>query len=251
MANQSKLYGLIGFPLSHSFSQKYFTEKFEKEKIQNGAYKNFPLEKIEDFPQLLKAHPNLSGINVTIPYKEKVIPYLDELSPAAKEIGAVNTIKFKDGKLIGFNTDVIGFENSLQELISKSNTNPTAALILGTGGAAKAIAYVLAKNQIKFDYVSRKKGAHKLTYEELDRPKMDSIQLIVNTTPLGTYPITHRCPPISYNQLTDKHLLFDLVYNPEKTVFLKMGESQKCATQNGYQMLVLQAEASYEIWQKP
>ena len=250
MSTSKKLYGLIGYPLVHSFSKKYFTSKFEKENILESAYENFPLNSIETFPELLKNNPNLAGLNVTIPYKEKVIPFLDELDIAAEEIGAVNTIKFKDGKLIGYNTDVIGFESSLKAIMNKSGLNPTAALILGTGGAAKAIAYVLTKNQIAFDYVSRKSGPNKLTYEQLDRPKIDSIELIVNTTPLGTFPKVHRCPPLSFNQLTDKHLLFDLVYNPEKTVFLKMGEAQQCTIQNGFRMLELQAEAAYEIWQR-
>lgn len=248
MTTAKNLYGLIGYPLSHSFSYKYFAEKFERENIADSFYENFPLENIDAFPALLKAHPNLVGLNVTIPYKEKVIPFLDELSPAAKEIGAVNTIKFVDGKLVGYNTDVIGFETSLKAFFKRSENSPKAALILGTGGAAKAIAYVLKKNKITFDFVSRKKGTNKLTYEQVDRPKMESIQLIINTTPLGTYPDVHRCPPISYNHLNREHLLYDLVYNPEKTVFLKMGESQNAAIQNGYQMLELQAEASYKIW---
>jgi len=248
MATPKYLYGLIGYQLNYSFSKKYFAEKFEKEKIQDSHYDNFALENIDEFPALLKANPNLAGLNVTIPYKEKVISFLDKLAPAAEEIGAVNTIKFEDGKLIGYNTDVIGFETSLKAFFERTGIVPKAALILGTGGAAKAIAYVLKKNNISYDFVSRKKRAHKLTYEEIDRLKIENIQLIVNTTPLGTAPDVHRCPPISYNQLSDKHLLYDLVYNPDKTVFLKMGEAQKCAIQNGYQMLELQAEASYIIW---
>ncbi len=250
MPNLKKRYGLIGYPLGHSFSKNYFAEKFAKENISGNTYENFPLENIDAFPALIKNNPNLSGLNVTIPYKEKVIPFLDELKGAAKTIAAVNTIQFKAGKLIGHNTDVIGFESALADFFSKSGISPKHALILGTGGAAKAIAYVLDKKEIKYDYVSRKKGANKLTYEALDRPKIEEIQLIVNTTPLGTFPDIHRCPPLSYNQLSAKHLLFDLVYNPEKTVFLKMGESQKCAIQNGFRMLELQAEASYKIWQQ-
>ncbi len=251
MSEIKKLYGLIGYPLGHSFSKKYFAKKFEKEKIADSRYENFPLANIDLFPDLLKSHPNLAGLNVTIPYKEKIIPFLDKLNAPAKAVGAVNTIKFKNGKLIGYNTDIIGFDIALKDMMTNSGIIPKAALILGTGGAAKAIAYVLTKNQISFEYVSRKSGPNKLTYEQLDRPKMEEIQLIVNTTPLGTAPVTHRCPPLSYNHLSDKHLLFDLVYNPEKTVFLKMGVSQKSVIKNGFQMLELQAEASYKIWQLP
>ena len=257
MSNKKRQFTLIGYPLSHSFSQKYFTEKFEREQIINHEYFLSPLAQIEDFPKLLSAHPNLVGVNVTIPYKEKVLPFLDEISPEAKAIGAVNTIKIKDGKLKGFNTDVYGFEKSLLDLLTHLPTEKLGkqkkisvenALVLGTGGAAKAIVFILKKIGIKPILVSRKKGKGDLTYDDLDTIIFDECRLIVNTTPLGMLPNLEGCPNLPFHRINAKYYLYDLVYNPEKTVFLSRGESQGAAIKNGLEMLHLQAEKSWEIW---
>ncbi len=252
MSSNKRQFTLIGFPLSHSFSQKYFTEKFEREKITNHEYFLSPLEKIEDFPKLLSDHPNLVGLNVTIPYKEKVLPYLDEISAEAKAIGAVNTIKIKDGKLKGYNTDVYGFEKSLMDLLTRKQKNISVenALILGTGGAAKAVVFILKKLGIEPILVSRKKGKGDLIYDDLDTIIFDECRLIVNTTPLGMLPNIESCPNLPFHRMNAKYHLYDLVYNPEKTVFLKRGESQGAAIKNGLEMLHLQAEKSWEIWNK-
>jgi shikimate dehydrogenase len=238
-------FGLIGFPLSHSFSKGYFTEKFQKEKITDCQYDVFPLEKIEDFTELCEQHKNLTGLNVTIPYKEKIIPFLDELNEDAIEIGAVNTIKFIDGKKIGYNTDCYGFEMSLKPLLK---AHQTSALILGTGGASKAVEYVLKKLGISFQYVSRNKSEQSISYDELNENIVSSSSVIVNCTPLGMYPNVEIAPKIPYNFITNNHLLYDLIYNPEETLFLKEGKLRGAQTKNGLEMLYLQAEKSWEIW---
>lgn len=250
MPNNFRQFTLIGYPLSHSFSKKYFTQKFEKENIPHHEYFLSPLEKIENFPKLLFAHPNLAGLNVTIPYKEKVIPYLDEISEEAKAIGAVNTIKIKDGKLKGFNTDVYGFEKSLVDFLTKKEKQIVVknALVLGTGGAAKAVVFILKKLGINPILVSRKKEKGDLTYNDLDTIIFDKYRLIVNTTPLGMLPNLEGCPDLPFHRMNAKFYLYDLVYNPEKTVFLKRGESQGAAIKNGLEMLHLQAEKAWEIW---
>ena len=250
MSKQKRQFTLIGYPLSHSFSEKYFTQKFEREKIPNHTYSLSPLTSIEEFPKLIAANPNLVGLNVTIPYKEQVIPYLDEISEEAQAIGAVNTIKVEHGKLKGYNTDVYGFETSLLNFLQKENKKITVenALVLGTGGAAKAVVFILKKLGIDPILVSRRQKSGDLTYSDLDTPIFEECRLIVNTTPLGMLPNLDSFPDLPYNRLNKNFFLYDLVYNPEKTVFLKRGESQKAAIMNGLEMLHLQAEKSWEIW---
>ena len=243
------LFGLIGYPLSHSFSKKYFSDKFAKERIENCYYELFPLKIIEEFPELVSKFSNLKGINVTLPYKQKVIPFLDELDEGAMAVGAVNTIKVESGKLSGHNTDVYGFEKSLTQIIDKNQLkNIRQALILGTGGASKAVKYVLKKNGISFSIVSRKKEKGDFVYEDMGGEVLSKYQLIVNTTPLGMEPKTDGFPKLDYEQLNSNHFLFDLVYNPEKSVFLRKGQKQGCAIMNGLSMLYLQAEKAWEIW---
>ncbi|MBO9727851.1 MAG: shikimate dehydrogenase [Chitinophaga sp.] len=240
-----KIYGLIGYPLSHSFSKGFFKEKFEKEQITDCVYENFPIPGISGFTALWEQHPQLHGLNVTIPYKEVVIPFLDDLSKAAAQIGAVNCIHLKDGKKTGYNTDVIGFTKSLQPLLQPHHTQ---ALVLGTGGAAKAIMYALEQLNITYTVVSRQAGNGTITYDALDEATMAAHTIIVNTTPLGMYPKTDTFPEIPYQYLTARHLLYDLVYNPAETAFLQRGAAQGAAIKNGHEMLILQAEASWEIW---
>ncbi len=240
-----KLYGLIGYPLSHSFSKGFFAEKFKKEGILDCAYENFPLADIAEFPRLLEQQPALCGLNVTIPYKEAVLPWLDELSPAAEQVKAVNCIHFHEGKKTGFNTDVTGFKRSLQPLLKPHHTH---ALILGTGGAAKAVMFVLEELNIPFTVVSRQAQPGVATYDSLDKEVIAAHTIIINTSPLGMYPQTDTAPALPYNAITKHHLLYDLIYNPEKTLFLQQGEAQGAAIKNGHEMLVLQAEASWEIW---
>ena len=244
-----KKYGLIGFPLTHSFSKRYFTEKFETEKI-DSTYDNFEIDNISKFPGIINNNPELIGMNVTIPYKEQVIPFLNELNDAAKEIGAVNTVKIKQTDsgifLKGFNTDTYGFETSLKPLLKEHHKK---ALILGTGGASKALKYVLNKLGIEFISASIEElKENEIRYEDIDENMMKERLLIINATPLGTYPKTETFPNIPYEFITDKHLLFDLVYNPEVTVFLRNGLDKGAAIKNGYDMLLLQAIKAYEIW---
>jgi len=240
-----KQYGLIGYPLSHSFSKGYFAEKFLKENITDANYDVFPLEKIDDFTALYQNKENLIGLNVTIPYKQQVIPFLDELDETSANIGAVNTVKFTQGKRIGYNTDAYGFEMSLKPMLQSHHTN---ALILGTGGASKAVEYVLKKLGISFQYVSRNKSDHTISYEQLDEFIIHNSKLIINSTPIGMYPNVDVAPNIPYNAISEKHLLYDLVYNPEETLFLKKGKEKGAQTKNGLEMLYLQAERSWEIW---
>ena len=238
-------FGLIGFPLSHSFSKKYFTEKFLRESILNVSYELFPIENIDILPDLLRSEPLLCGLNVTIPYKQQVMPFLDELSPVVKEINACNCIKIENGKLIGYNTDVLGFEISLKK---KLKPHHKKALILGTGGAAKAVEFVLRKNGIDYLQVSRNKSDDAISYNELDNEILSSHHLIINTTPLGMFPEIDKAPPISYTKIRASHYLFDLVYNPSETLFLKHGRLLGADTENGADMLIDQAEASWDIW---
>ena len=240
-----KKYGLIGYPLSHSFSKKYFTEKFLNESITDASYELYPIADISALIGLLAEDPALVGLNVTIPYKEKVIPYLSELSPVVEAIGACNCIKISKGKLVGYNTDVIGFEKSLKK---KLRPHHTKALILGTGGSSKAVQFVLNNLGISYIKVSRRKTAETITYEEIDEALLSTHTLIVNTSPLGMFPNIEECPAIPYQFLTASHYLFDLVYNPPKTTFLALGEKMGAAIENGSEMLVDQAEASWEIW---
>lgn len=240
-----RLFGLIGFPLSHSFSKGFFTEKFEKEGITGCSYENFPIPDIDQFPALWQQNPELEGLNVTIPYKQAVIPFLDELSDAAKAIGAVNCVRLRNGKLKGFNTDVIGFRRSLEPLLKPHHTK---ALILGAGGAAKAVKFALQQLGIAFTVVSRKHYDGTISYATIDEEIMRSHPLIINTTPVGMYPNETDAPPIPYEFISGQHLLYDLIYNPAETLFMQHGESHCAEVKNGLEMLVLQAEASWEIW---
>ncbi|MHA7099908.1 shikimate dehydrogenase family protein [Roseivirga pacifica] len=244
-----RTFGLIGYPLSHSFSKKYFTEKFEKEGIENTVYELFPLETIDAFPELIKSTPNLVGLNVTIPYKQAVMPFLDELDPKAEAIGAVNTIKLENGKLKGYNTDYIGFKESLIKFVGP-NPMPQQALILGTGGASKAVQVTLEDLGISYQFVSRKSADNQLTYDEITSSPhhLATSSLIVNTTPLGMSPNIEGLPDLPYEQLTPNHFLYDLVYNPLITTFMKKGIDANCWVKNGLEMLHGQAEAAWKVW---
>ena len=240
-----RLFGLIGYPLTHSFSKDYFAEKFKREAIGDCRYENFQLAKITGLSKIIADHPELEGLNVTIPYKESVLSYLDEKNELVRETGACNCIKLVDRKLIGFNTDVIGFETSL---LAKLQPQHKSALILGTGGAAKAVEFVLKKNKIHFTYVSRKHLENSITYEQLTPALLQENKLIINTTPVGMYPNVNEVLPLPFEAITPKHFLFDLIYNPAQTPFLKKGEERGAVIQNGYEMLVCQAEQSWKIW---
>ena len=239
-----KQYGLIGKTLDHSFSKSYFENKFSTEHIQNASYSNFPIESIEEFKSLIKK-TSISGLNITIPYKTSIIPFLDELSEEAKSIGAVNTILFKNDQLIGYNTDYIGFHNAIKPFLKNTMEQ---ALILGTGGASKAVVYALEKIGIKCLCVSRFPNEQQLNYDQLNDLVLKHHLLIVNTTPLGTTPNINECPDIPYQFITEQHLLVDLVYNPEETLFLKKGRKNLANTLNGKSMLIHQAEEAWKIW---
>ena len=239
--------GLLGKNISYSFSKTYFKKKFEDESINDITYENFDIESIELFPSIIKNTKGLKGLNVTIPYKEQVIPYLDKINKKAKTIGAVNTIKVtKKGKLKGYNTDCYGFKNTLKPFVKKHHKN---ALILGTGGASKAIAFSLHEMGISYHYVSRKlKEGIDFTYDTLTESDIANHQIIVNCTPLGTFPDVDVCPKIPYQAITKNHILFDLIYNPDETKFLKLGKQNQATIVNGLNMLKLQAEKSWSIW---
>lgn len=243
-------FGLIGYPLSHSFSAGFFAKKFSEEHIIDAIYQNYPLESIDLLTDLITSNPKLTGLNVTIPFKEKVIPFLSELDETAQKVGAVNTIKFqrKQGilSLTGYNTDVYGFEESIKPHLESTHIK---ALILGTGGASKAVIYVLQKLNIKTDIVSRTSipGIYK-TYDELTIDDIFEHKVIINTTPLGMYPKLDQLPAIPYNNITSHHLLFDLIYNPLQTAFLSEGKKRGAKTINGLEMLHLQALKAWEIW---
>ncbi len=244
-----KQYGLIGYPLTHSFSKRFFSEKFEREQT-DAVYDNFEIADISELTQIIATHPDLTGLNVTIPYKEQVIPLLNDLDAAAATVGAVNTVKITringNIRLKGYNTDTWGFEMSLSPLLQSHHTD---ALILGTGGASKAIKYVL--NKLGIGYISasiEELKENEIRYEEIDETMMKSRLLIINATPLGTYPNVDTSPPVPHQWITEKHLLFDLVYNPEITRFMELGKARGATVRNGYEMLLLQAKKSYEIW---
>jgi shikimate dehydrogenase len=244
-----KKYGLIGYPLTHSFSKRFFTEKFETENIES-SYDNFEIDSIQKFPEIIRNNPELIGLNVTIPYKEQVIPFLNEMNDSAQEIGAVNTVKITRTStgvyLKGFNTDTFGFENSIKPLLKEYHKK---ALILGTGGASKALKFVLNKLGIEFISASIEElKDNEIRYDEVDEKMMAERLLIINATPLGTYPKTESFPAIPYEFITEKHLLFDLVYNPEVTQFMAKGKARGATVKNGYEMLLGQALRSYEIW---
>jgi len=240
-------YGLIGYPLSHSFSKTYFAEKFAKSNIRDCQYDNFPIASILEFPALIATQKDLRGLNVTIPYKQQVISFLHEMNEVVKKTGACNCIKIIDQKLYGFNTDVIGFEQSLLEYLQPHHRH---ALILGTGGAAKAVEYVLGKLGISYLHVGRTASVDNniLSYDRLDEKVISTHKLIINTTPLGTFPEIQTYPDIPYGFLSKEHYLFDLVYNPSLTIFLEKGQRQGAVIKNGYDMLILQAEESWRIW---
>ncbi len=248
-----KTYGLIGRSIGYSFSRKFFSDKFEKEGKNDHRYINFDFQSIDEFPAALKADPSIAGLNCTIPYKQEIMPFLDEIDDEAAAVGAVNTIKListSEGvKLKGYNTDVIGFENALKPLLASHHKK---ALILGTGGASKAIKYILSK--LGLDYVSasieKQLFEKELRYESIDQHLLEACLVVINATPLGTFPNVDSCPDIPYEFLTPDHVLFDLVYNPEVTRFMSYGNKIGATTKNGYDMLVGQAIASWEIWNR-
>lgn len=241
-------FGLVGKNISYSFSKGYFAEKFQNLNLVDYSYENLDFQNIEEFPKYIEQNPTISGLNVTIPYKETIIPYLDKLSKKASEIGAVNTIKItKSGKLKGFNTDYLGFKKSIEPLL---NSHHKKALILGTGGASKAIAYALKQLQIPYLYVSRTAVGETISYNQMDENTFREFQIIVNCTPVGTYPNTNLYPDFPYNYFTKNHIAFDLIYNPAETEFLKKAKEQGAVIKNGLEMLTLQAEKSWDIWGK-
>ncbi|AUS07158.1 shikimate dehydrogenase family protein [Pseudotamlana carrageenivorans] len=239
--------GLLGKNISYSFSRAYFKEKFENEGISDATYENFDIEDIKKFPDIIKNTPNLKGLNVTIPYKEAVMPYLGKINKKAKAIGAVNTIKItKKGKLIGYNTDYYGFKKTLEPFVKPHHKK---ALILGTGGASKAVAYSLKELGIEYAYVSRKLSNHvQFSYDTLTENDVKNHEVIINCTPLGTFPDINDCPHIPYQGISKNHILFDLIYNPEETTFLSRGKKNGATIINGANMLKLQAEKSWSIW---
>lgn len=245
-----KIYGLLGFPLTHSISAQYFSEMFFRENIHDCRYELFPLKDISGFESLIRKNADLKGLNVTIPHKESIIQYLTSVDNVAKEIGAVNTIKIIDNKNFishGYNTDAFGFEESLKPLLSN---NTQKALILGTGGASKAVAYVLKKLGIQHLFVTRarKNNSEYLIYNEITEEIISSHTFIINATPAGMFPEINTPPALPYHLLTKKHILYDLVYNPNETLFMKRGIEQRTLVKNGLEMLYLQAEKSWEIW---
>lgn len=246
--NKKLKYGLVGRAISYSFSRSFFAEKFKTENLPH-TYVNFDLQTIAELADILKTTPNLKGLNVTIPYKEEVIPTLNSLDKKARKIGAVNTIKITNNKKTkGYNTDYYGFKNSIKPLL---NQHHKKALILGTGGASKAVAYTLKKLKIKFEYVSRsKKEGVKFLYSDLTKDLITQYTIIINCTPIGTFPNVDACPDIPYNGITEHHILYDLIYNPKQTKFLSYGTDKKATTINGLEMLKLQAEKSWQIWNK-
>lgn len=239
-------FGLIGYPLGHSFSKAYFAAKFEREGIAGIEYANYPIETADELPDLIRTTENLRGLNVTIPHKQAVIPLLDELDTEAEAVGAVNTILIRgNGQTKGFNTDVYGFEQSLEPLLREHHQ---AALILGTGGAAKAVEYVMQKLGIATQYVSRTKRSGGLSYAEINRSVLADYRLVINTTPLGMSPHTDAAPDLPYEHFTDKHLAFDLIYNPAETEFMRRAKRSGATVKNGLEMLEKQAERAWSIW---
>ncbi len=247
--SQLKVFGLLGFPLGHSFSKKYFTEKFEKLGISEAnIYELFELSDIQQFPEFLKNQANIGGLNVTIPHKQVVMQFLDGLDVSAEKVGAVNVIKLlPDGKLIGYNSDYYGFKTSLEAFLKNVNSTHIKALVLGNGGAGKAVVAALKDLGIDYKTVSRTKSAENISYDEIPALIPD-YQLIINCSPVGTYPKSDQCPDIPYELLTPNHYLYDLVYNPIETLFLQKGKEQNAHTHNGLLMLHLQAEKAWEIW---
>lgn len=240
-----KRFGLIGKTLKHSFSKGFFEKKFSEQGITNCSYENFELPAISDFPSLIANNPELQGLNITIPYKEEVLQFLNSKNQIVESIGACNCIKIVNGELWGYNTDAIAFKNSLQKFL---DSHHKCALILGSGGASKAVQYALKELGLDFVIVSRHKKENQLGYEDVGEEAIQNHQIIINTTPLGMYPNIDQDPPIPYTALTSQHLLYDLTYNPPKTKFLQQGEAKGAQIVNGYEMLVAQAEESWRIW---
>ena len=235
-------FGLVGKRLSHSFSKDFFTQKFKKLNLKSHNYENYEIDNLNELRELIKKN-QLYGLNVTIPFKQEIIKYLDEIESNAKEINSVNTIKVKNNKLIGYNSDIQGFENSFIPIIGKRQK----AIVLGDGGASKAVQFVLKKNKIKFNLFSR---SGKKKFEDITNSNIISSQIIINTTPLGMYPDINTYPNIPYHALSSNHLIYDLVYNPEETIFIKKAKEKNCLVINGLEMLINQANISWEIWQK-
>lgn len=240
-----KEYGLIGHPLMQSFSKIYFEEKFASENIADASFHLFDIKTIEELKDVLNAHPHLKGFAVTIPYKQSVINFLDHISDEAKSIGAVNCVKIQQGQLAGFNTDVLGFAASFLPMLQQNKNN---ALVLGTGGASKAVQYVLRQNNIPFQLVSRKASATTITYDAVDETMMQEYNLLINCTPLGMVPNVESFPSLPYACATPQHIFYDLVYKPEETIFLKKGKENGVTIRNGFEMLIAQAEKNWEIW---
>lgn len=238
-------FGLLGYPLSHSFSQKYFTEKFQQLGLSDCVYENFSLSSIDQLKDVLTRYEDLDGFNITIPYKKQVLSFLHESTDAVKAMGACNCVRIEKGLLTGYNTDVAGFEQSLKPFLQPHHTK---ALVFGTGGASAAIVFVLKKLGIAYQFVSRTAATDTLTYEQLDEKILSTHQLLINTTPLGMYPDIEGSVDIPYQYLTAQHHLYDLVYNPAETKFLTQGKQRGATIQNGYEMLILQAEESWRIW---
>ncbi|MFP9116048.1 shikimate dehydrogenase family protein [Flavobacterium sp. RHBU_3] len=245
---KERIFGLVGRNISYSFSAGYFKKKFEKLKIESVSYRNFDIDEIDELPYILKNTKGIKGLNVTIPYKEEILPLLDKLSKNAKIIGAVNTITVsRKGKLKGYNTDYFGFKKSLKPLLKKHHEK---ALILGTGGAAKAVAFALRKMKIEYDFVSRSGNEELFGYADLTEDVFSEYHIIINTTPVGTFPNVDECPELDYSLFTKKHIAYDLVYNPEETKFLRLAKENGAKTMNGYKMLVYQAERAWKIWNR-
>ncbi|TKK69807.1 shikimate dehydrogenase [Ilyomonas limi] len=242
-----RTFGIIGFPLSHSFSQRYFTQKFEQEGVVDAVFKNYAIKDIDELENVLATEPDLQGLAVTIPYKKAVLPFLNTTTEAVQQTGACNCIRIKDKALIGYNTDVIGFEESFKIHLQPHHTK---ALVLGSGGAAAAVEYVLQKMNIEYFIVSRRALPEKniIDYKAVDEALLHQYNIIINCTPLGTYPEVNEAPALPYQLLTPQHYLFDLVYNPPLTKFLALGQAQGAIIQNGYDMLTIQAEHNWRIW---
>lgn len=245
---KQRKFGLIGKNISYSFSKKYFTEKFENNHFHNCEYTNYDIQNVKEISEIIKNTKGLVGLNVTIPYKEVVLPFLDKISKNAKKIGAVNCISIsKNKKIKGYNTDYYGFKKALTPLLKKHHKK---ALILGTGGASKAVAFALKKLKIEYDFVSRNPSEYEIGYTEINADVFNEYQIIINTTPLGTFPNVTDLPKLDYSLFTNKHIAFDLVYNPEESAFLKKARKAGATTKNGHEMLIFQAEKAWLIWNK-
>lgn len=243
-----KRFGLLGRNINYSFSKGYFTDKFNNENFEGCTYENFDIQEIDAFIEIIKNTPDLKGLNVTIPYKEAIIPFLDKLSKKAALIGAVNTIKItKKGKLKGYNTDYYGFKKSLEPLLKSHHKK---ALILGTGGASKGVAFALDELNIPYTFVSREATENAIDYNRINATTFDNYQIIINSTPVGTSPNTEAFPLIPYEYFTKNHIAFDLIYNPAETQFLKKAKEQGAQIKNGLDMLIFQAEKAWDIWNK-